>query len=133
MIGNVETIKQWRKTYQVEAVRLTSDNMKTLADFLGADYYPFQEPHIGYRRDEGYEGEWLVKKDEKYFFMAHDAFLENYHTHSERMARDEKYARVFQLVISAMKMQASATYHQDDTGEMDIVAISTTNAILGAL
>jgi hypothetical protein len=43
---------------------------------------------------------------------------------------DEKFAKVHQLVMDAMRKQDAATYHGQSSDGMDIVAIETTKKIL---
>jgi hypothetical protein len=133
-ISDLKASTYWRKSYSVEAIRLTPDNMMAIADFLGAEYCTKakSEPFINNGGDEGHVGEWLVREGEGYLFYFHEDFSREFWTHSEKLASDEKYARVFQLVSAAMSAQASATYHQDTDG-MDLVAIKTAKKIIEEL
>lgn len=123
----------WRRSTFVQAVRLTEENLPEIAKFFGVEIDEDIEGnrYIQYGNCGGYPGEWLVREEnERYFFMLDNEFLKRYHTHSERMSEDEKYACVFALVQQAMLKQDSATYHQDGQGEMEVVAINTVNEIL---
>lgn len=136
-IGEIKSVTYWRKTFSVEAVRLTTDNMQQLADFLGASHITkhkknADEFYIDYGGDEGYAGEWLVRNEDNYYFLGDEEFLKAYRTHSEQESEEARYAKVFQLVISAMNKQSSATYNGDQNG-MDLVAIETTKKILKEL
>lgn len=134
-INDVKATVHWRKTYAVEAVRLTDANLQKVADYLGAELCvkTGDEPYINHGGDEGYVGEWLVQDTaENFRFLSHEAFMRDFHTHSEQTATDERYAKVFQLVLQAMAKQDAATYHQDQTG-MDLIAIETTKKIIGEL
>jgi hypothetical protein len=133
--------KFWRKSYQVEALRLTLDNYKKVADYIGWEYYEdsaHQGPYIqhpGPNGDEAVIGDWLVRKESDlsfYYVFNHEDFLQRFGTHSERLATDEKYAKVFQIVVTALQIQAQATYHGDTDG-MDLVAIETTKKLLEEL
>lgn len=129
----------WRRTYSVQAVRLTLDNYKQIADYLGWEYHEKgpDGPYIGDTHPLAPEagiGDWVVKGDagEEILTYAHDDFLEQFRTHSEQISEDEKYAKVFELVTKAMRKQDAATYHGDSTG-MDLVAIETTKKLLEEL
>lgn len=135
----ITTTTFWRKTYSVDAVRLTLENYKQIADYLGWDYHEKgpDGPYIGDTHPKAPEaaiGDWVVKGEagEEFLTYGHDDFLEQFHTHSERISEDEKYAKVFELVTKAMRMQDSATYHGDTNG-MDLVAIETTKKILNEI
>lgn len=139
-IGEFSTVTHWSKSYPVEALRITIHNMQAIADYFGGDFYDQPNGEETYPRvlidgNFGYEGDLIIKKPgfEAVEIVPYDEFAKDFITHSERLNRDEKYALVFQSVISAMKKQASATYNQDDNGDMDIVAIDTTNVILGIM
>lgn len=136
---DVKSTKFWRKSYSVEAVRLTLDNYRQVADFLGGNYYEDTKkgPYIrfgGNGAPETFIGEWVVRiTDDFYTSFSHEDFMGKFQTHSEHMAEDEKYAKVFQLVQKAMLAQDSATYHGDGAGGMDLVTIETTKKILDEL
>lgn len=133
-IEGIKATTYWRKTYSVEAVRLTDENLQTIADYLGAELCvkSGKEPFINYGGDEGYVGEWIVARGENFRFYSHEDFLQAFWTHSEELSSNEQYARVFQLVASAMRRQDTATY-QGDTSGMDLVVIEVTKKILREL
>lgn len=134
----------WSKSYRVQAVRITAENIRDIAEELGFDYseepngfgpdYDEPVPHITTeRKGWGYIGDWVVVyQNEDFRFFPDKEFAERFHTHSERLASDEKYARVFQIVIAALRIQANASYHGDTDG-MDLVAIETTKKLLEEL
>lgn len=137
------TILYWRRSYSVKAVRLTVENIVQIAEELGLDYSDDPNgfghdtttsvPHItSVRRGYGFIGDWIVVKEKDFQFFTNDVFAEKFRTHSEQMADDEKYAKVFQLVFGAMEAQAQATFHQDTDG-MDLVAIKTAKKIIGEI
>lgn len=139
MIGNARSTVYWRKTYKVEAVRLTEENAMQIADFMGADYWPAstnfgpeKHAYIQYMAEKAFIGDWIVMIGTRWEFYVHEDFLQKFRTHSEQETQDEKYARVFQLVTSAMHKQDAATYHGDSTG-MGLVAIEITKRILEEL
>lgn len=132
----------WRKSYRVEAVRITFENIQSVGEEIGADYYVSANP---YNRLKGKPvptleldlatariGDWVVKNGDHYTFMDDEEFLREFMTHSEQMANDEQYAKVFQIVVAALQIQANATYHGDTDG-MDLVAIETTKKLLDEL
>jgi hypothetical protein len=134
-INNVTAATYWSKPRKVEAVRLADANLEKIADFLGAELCikSGKEPFINYGGDEGYAGEWLVQTGEDtYDFYSDEDFLKRFWTHDERMASDEKYAKIYILVSSAMAKQDAATYNQDQNG-MDLIAIETVQKIIGEL
>lgn len=133
-INNMKALVYWRKTYSVEAIRLTPDNIQVISDYLGAEFCvkSAKEPYIDYGGDEGHIGEWLVESDGNRLFYSHEDFLQAFKTHAEEMSTNERYAKIFQLVASAMSKQDSATFNQDTDG-IDLVAIETTKRIMGEL
>jgi hypothetical protein len=134
--------KFWRKSCQVEALRLTPENIQSVAEEIGAEYYVSANqynrlkgkplPTLELNLENAYVGDWVVKDGDRYTFSEHEDFLRDFHTHSERLSTDEKYARVFQIVVTALQIQARATYHGDTDG-MDLVAIETTKKLLEEL
>lgn len=134
----------WRRTYKVQAVRITNDNIREIAEHLGLEYgeEPNQfgpdkttpVPHItSMRRGYGFIGDWVVVyENDDFRFFPDKEFAERFRTHSEQLASDEKYAKVFQIVVAALQIQANATYHGDTDG-MDLVAIETTKKLLEEL
>lgn len=132
----------WRKSYRVEAVRLSPENIQNVAEEIGAEYYVSANrynrlkggpvPTLELNLDMARIGDWVVKNGDNYTFLDHEEFLREFTTHSERLASDEKYAKVFQIVVSALQTQAQATFHGDTDG-MDLVAIETTKKILHEL
>lgn len=134
----------WRKTYRVEAVRITTENIRDIAEHLGLEYGeepntfgPDKKtpvPHItSVRKGYGFVGDWVVVyPNEDFRFYPDKVFAEDFRTHSEQLSTDEKYAKVFELVTQAMRKQDAATYHGDSNG-MDLVAIETTKKLLNEL
>jgi hypothetical protein len=108
--------------------------MRQIAEEVGAEYQSDPQK-IYYGKTFAYAGDWAVKHPVGggVTFFGHEAFLRKFRTHSERVVEDERYAKVFGLVQKAMIAQESATYHGDNIGEMEIVAIKTTMELLGEL
>ncbi|AVD99497.1 hypothetical protein SEA_BING_75 [Streptomyces phage Bing] len=134
----------WRRSYRVQAVRITKDNILEIAEHLGLDYSEepnqFGEdkttpvPHItSVRKGYGFIGDWVVVySNDDFKFFPDKEFAERFRTHSEQLAADEKYAKVFQIVVAALQIQAQASFHGDTDG-MDLVAIETTKKLLEEL
>lgn len=142
---SITTTTFWRKTYSVDAVRLTSDNIRMVGEAIDAEYCESMveidtitdEPIRYLKLNEklaAYIGHWIVKGEAGEEFLVYDDedFLDAFRTHSEQLSEDEKYAKVYELVSKAMRKQDSATYHGDSSG-MDLVAIETTKKILNEL
>lgn len=139
MSNEVRSTTFWRKSYPVEAIRLTDDNLQQVADSIGgtigetADGRPVMLFDSVVGKVEAAIGDWIIQITESRFYrMDAETFAKKYGTHSERVAEDEKYARVHNLVCEAMVKQDSATYHGDSNG-MDLVAVEITKKILGEL
>lgn len=142
----MKTSEYWRRSYAVRAARLTQENMPVIAAELGLDYSDNPNnfgsddttpvPHLtSLRKGFGFVGDWIVvleKTAGDFMFLTHEAFCRQYRTLSEELAQDEKFAKVHQLVVSAMAKQAQATYHADTDG-MDLVAIETAKRIVGQM
>lgn len=138
-----DTITYWARTSPVEAVRLTVINMRGIAANYGLVYKERSDendektsiPHIASaRRGYGFEGDWIVISDGGDFqFYTNKVFSEKFRTLSEELAEDEKYAKVFQLVMVAMAKQNAATYHGESCVGMDLVAAEIAKQIIEEL
>lgn len=138
----METTNFWRKSYPAEAVRLTPDNIRGVGEEIGASYLE-EEPnglsvdnvlvqYIVLMRSKALVGDWVVKVDGELRFYQHKEFMEKFLTLSEELSTDEKFARVFQLVMGAMYKQDSATYNGESSKGMDLVCVEATQRILAA-
>lgn len=139
------TITYRRKSYHVEAIRLTRENMRDIAEQNPLRRFEYAEetdvlgkvgttPHIrapysGY----GFLGDWLVIHEDIVEFYTNQAFTQKFVTISEELSADEKYAMVFQLVIAAMNKQGIAVFNGDGNGETDLVAAEAAKRILQVL
>ena len=135
----------WRTSYPVKAVQLTEGNIRQIAEEIGAEYWEEPDtfgldkttpvPNIVYGKSRAFIGDYAAMHPDGggATFYARETFLGKFHTHSERMAKDERYAKIYAHIVSAMNKQASATWNGDSNGDMDIVAIETTKSILGEL
>lgn len=124
----------WRKSYRVQAVRITTENIENIANELELEYISKTIPYLtAERKGFGHIGDWVVVyNNDDFEFFKDEEFAEDFRTHSEQLSTDEKYAKVYELVIGAMRKQDAATYHGDSNG-MDLVAIETTKKILNEL
>lgn len=124
----------WRKSYRVQAVRITTENIEDIANELDLDYVNKTIPYLtAERKGFGQIGDWVVVySNDDFKFFPDKEFAEKFRTHSEQLFTDEKYAKVFQVVVAALQIQANATYHGDTDG-MDLVAIETTKRLLEEL
>lgn len=134
-IGKTQAAKYWRLSYQIEALRLTEDNLQDVAEFIGGEYtkefgdeWYVRHVDVG----EGYAGEWLVQHGEMFRFYTDEEFLNRFKTNDEHIHTDRRYAKIFQLVAGAMAKQDRATFSGDQTG-MDLLMIETVKRIVGEL
>ena len=130
----------WRKTYAVEAIRLTLENHQEVANNIGgvAGKDADEKPVVLFRgvtgKTEAAMGDWIIQiSDNLYHRMPHENFVRKYWTNEERMASDEKYAKIHALLAGAMTTQVSVVLNGDSEGEMDLVLDATTKKILGEL
>jgi len=133
---NDETNKFQRKTYTVEAIRVTRHNYKQIATSVKGEFVEGSPggPYVKFLEDVAFSGDWVVRfEDGRYETFAHEDFVRNYQTHDEREKKDEKYAKIYGLVKAAMIKQDTATYHGESSAGMDLVAIQTTQKILDEL
>lgn len=136
-VKNVETVKVWRKSYPAEAVRLTEDNFRQIAGYLGGDYYEpvGKTPYIKYgTQSETTLGDWVVQfSGELCLSFTHEEYAQKFLTTTERLSTDEQYARITELVRRAMIAQDAATYHGDGEGDMTLLLETTVKKILNEL
>jgi hypothetical protein len=134
----------WRKTYPVQAVRVTEENIKELARECSGDYNETPDmfgcnrttpvPNITMTTSMAFVGDWVVKDEQgKFAFYSDKEFAKKYWTHSEEVSSNEKYGRIYQLVAQAMRKQDVATYNGESSYGMDLVAIRITKQIFGEL
>lgn len=136
-MNGVKSEKFWTTSLEVEAIRLTEENIQQVSANIGGGFYspPDMTPWMVYKGDEVHLGEWVIKyPDGRYSIFADDAFRKVFHSHGERLAKDEKYAAVYLRIKAAMNKQDVATYHdKGSSDEMDLVAIETTKELLKLL
>lgn len=142
---DIKTVPYWSKSEMVRAIRLTEDNIHQVAQEIGREYSEGLNSMVGDKappipfimngKSRAFIGDWVAQLDDGFdiVFFEDEEFMKKFTTHTERAADDEKYAKIFQLVMSAMNKQDTATYHGDSNNGMDLVAISTTKQILNEL
>jgi hypothetical protein len=131
----MELMNFWRKSYRVQAVRLTQENMREIAEVIGGDYVERPNPvipHITKNGNAGFVGDWYLYTKNIHLFFADDDFTSSFQTHAQTFSENEEYARIFQLVMSAMNATAKAVHDGGSTG-MDLLAMQTTRQILKQL
>lgn len=146
METEIKTTTYWRNSEPVEAVRLTEENIQNIAYTLGALFDPVGNgygedddpvPNMLSGKDRAFVGDWVITNsshDAGHVFVSHATFMSKHKTHSERIADDEEYARVYLIVAGAMNKQESATFHdRGASDEMELVTIYATKAILREL
>lgn len=142
----MDTTNYWRKTYHVEAVRLTPDNIRKIVEEIdGANLVdmsslvldaPSGESCIEMnvdKREYAYIGDWISHVENSFAVHSHEDFMQKFWTEAEELTEDTNLAKVYQLVVSAMQKQGKATYHGDGLDGMDLVAMQTTKKILGMI
>lgn len=133
-----QTIPYWRKPYGVQAVRITPENIYKLAEEINGecqelgDCWDSPVQYISFGGIKGFTGDWVVATEDSFRFYTHEEFSKKFRTLSEELSQNEKFARVFGMVMSAMSKQDAATYH-GYAGGMDFVAADITREILAVL
>jgi len=144
----IVTTTYQRKTFRVQAIRVTEENMKELADWCGGQFKietsgphgglgdPYIQVAIGRvqgrpQHASAYVGDWVTRLSAGNNFRVYKSksFLEAF---QEIANHEEKYAEVHQVIVNAMNQQDKATWGGVGTSaEMDLVADKATRAILG--
>lgn len=113
-----------RKTFRVQAIRVTAENMQELAEWTGGELgvtnasydegRPFVNVPVGHvngreRLARAYVGNWITRLSEGNNFRVYKdkSFVEAFRA---IMADTEKYAKVLELVKAAMREENTATY-----------------------
>lgn len=124
----IETFE--RKTFRVQAVRVTTTNMKELGDWCGG---VFKAPEAPGRRAyvevpngrpgntiRAYVGDWITRLTEANSCRVYKdrSFLEAFR---QIVSDSEKQARIQQYIRAAMQVQDVATYHGESSNVGRIV------------
>jgi len=136
-----------RKTFRVQAIQVTEENLKEVADWCnGQVKIETSGPHGGLgdpfilvligrvngrpQHSAARVGDWVTRLSSGNNFRV-------YHNKSFKEAFEEmevdmkKYAEVHQVVVNAMRKQDAATYNGESSRGMDEVADKATRNILG--
>lgn len=124
----VVTATYERKTFRVEAVRVTSENLEEIAEWCGGRVIP---ERIGYSRTfvqipighnglnviHAFVGNWVtcLVKTKSFRVYKEKSFLEAFRG---IMSETEKYAKVHELLMRIRHAQDVATYHGDTSEDV---------------
>lgn len=123
-----------RRTFRVQAVRVTKENMRDLAEWCGGElartldenYRDYISVPVGQvngrvRLARAYVGNWITRLTEANNFRVYkdSSFTEAF------MSDEEKRAKVHQLVRAAMREQDSATYHGESSNTGNTAEVIT--------
>lgn len=135
-----------RKTFRVQAIQLTKDNLAEVSRWcdgevrietsgpgggLGEAYVIVKIGQINGRPQHAnaYAGDWVTRLSVENNFRVYKdkSFKEAF----EEMNRDmKKYAEVHSVIVNAMRKQDAATYNGESSRRMDEVADKATRNIL---
>lgn len=131
-----------RKTFTVEAVQVTPENIGEVATWCGGEVKTTYDPgydenvtcvilqtspsYLGEMSALAYPSDWITRIGDRYKVYNDNVFQRAF---DKVEPMTDLHAGVQQLVRSAMVKQDVATYHEDTTG-MDTVAEDTTKKIL---
>lgn len=131
-----------RKSFGVDAIQVTSENMNAVAEWCGGEVRDQVEikggvrnknqAHIyltavGYRRQTmAFPGDWILCSGESFRVYTDKAFKHSF----EPVGTNDKHAEVLRLVLSAMSKQDVATHFGESSKGMDLVAENVTKQIV---
>jgi hypothetical protein len=133
-----------RRTFKVQAIRVTAENIMELTGWCGGElidghlpatnamYIRVPVSNITGRRQtaEARVGDWITRLTDANNFRVYKnkSFLQAF---QEIADESQKYAEVHQIIVNAMHKQDTATYNGESSRGMDAVADRATRAILG--
>lgn len=140
----IVTTMYQRRTFQVQAIRVTAENMLALTAWcdgalIDGHLLPSSEAYIRVpisniagrqQTAEARIGDWITRLSDANNFRVYrnKSFLQAF----QEIANDEqKYAEVHQIIVNAMRQQDAATYDGEPSRGMDRVADKATRAVLG--
>jgi hypothetical protein len=130
---DVKATRFWYKSYSVEAVRVTEQNIADIARECGGDYNELDR-YMNVGNVNIYVGDWVLEVGKGlYQFWSDEEFQEKFQTNVQRLSEDEKFAKITELVHGVALAQDSSTYHGDGVGEMDVVIETAVRKILREL
>jgi len=130
-----------RRTFRVQAIRVTKENMRELAEWCGGDlartldenerdYISVTVGHVNGRPRlaRAYAGNWVTRLTEGNNFRVYKdkSFVEAFRA---ILDDTEKYAKVHQLVRAAMREQDAATYHGESSNTGNTAEVITTKIL----
>ena len=120
-----------RATFRVEAVRVTTKNLKEIAEWCGGRVVNLDDVGVGRThikvplgRIEGrekiahaYLGNWVtcLEGTQNFRVYREKSFLNAFH---EVTSEAEKFAKIHELVLSVSRAQDTATYYGDSSGDV---------------
>lgn len=147
-MSTVEFKEYSRKSFKVQAVQITKENILEIARMARGEYRTTVEikgwnrnkpqDHIFLPRNVrtsgnqamAFVGDWFLMVGASYRFYSEKAFKGIFQPKPETMKESERSAAVNALVRRAMLKQDAATYHGNSSSdELDIVVKETVEAI----
>lgn len=134
----VVTATYERKTFRVEAVRVTSTNMDEVAEWCGGrlvDSSNYGRKHVMVPTGKNSEslapafvGNWITCLDKGRSFRVYKerSFLEAFRG---ILSETERFAKVHEMLLKLALAQDRATYHGDSSGEMILLVEKTAREI----
>ena len=132
-----------RRTFKVQAIRVTAENIRELAEWCGgvlidghlpatnAAYIRVPVSNITGREQtvQAHAGDWITRLTDANNFRVYKnrSFLQAFREIADEAQR---YAEVHAVIVSAMHKQDAATYHAESSKGMDLVADKATRDIL---
>lgn len=137
---SVVTATYERKTFRVEAVRVTSDNMEEVAEWCGGrvvntDGFGYGRKHVQVPTGKGgesiahaYIGNWVtcLVKAQSFRVYKEKSFLEAF---SSIMSETERFAKVYEMLMSIRHAQDVATYHGEGSADVLLLVDQTARQI----
>jgi len=105
---NVEMNTFQRRTYNVQAVRVTPENLQHIAGSVKGEFVEGSRnaSYVKFLDDVAFVGDWVVQfEDGRYETFSHEDFVRDYQTHAERENKDEKYAKIYARIKATMTTQ----------------------------
>lgn len=143
----IVTTTYQRKTFRVQAIKVTEENMGELAEWCGGRVHiETSGPHGGLgdpyiavpisriagrvQTAPAKVGDWITRLTDANNFRVYrnKTFREVF---EEIANAEQKYAEVHAVIVNAMRKQDAATYNGESSRGMDQVADKATRDILG--
>lgn len=140
----IVTATYQRRTFRVQAIRVTAENIMELTGWCGgvlidghlpatnAWYIRVPVSNITGRQQtqEAHVGDWITRLTDANNFRVYKnkSFLQAF---QEIRDDAQRYAEVHSIIVNAMRKQDAATYHGESSRGMDEVADKATRNVLG--